>query len=145
MICRSNEAAVCRDCESLLQSAGLRPTRQRKWLCQTMFAKGERHLTAEGLYHKATESGVEMSLATVYNTLHQFKKAGLIRQLSIGGSKAFFDTNTAPHHHFFIEGKNVILDIPRTEAIIDKMPILPEGYEVARVDILIRLRPRIRR
>jgi Fur family iron response transcriptional regulator len=109
-----------------------------------MFARGDRHLTADRLYLEATESGVEMSLATVYNTLHQFKKAGLIRQLAIGGSKAFFDTNTAPHHHFFIEGKNFLLDIPGTEAIIDKMPILPEGYEVARVDILIRLRPRVR-
>ena len=77
-----------------------------------LFAKGDRHLTAEMLYEEATKAKVPVSLATVYNTLHQFTEVGLLRQVAVDGSKTYFDTNTTAHHHFFVEGDNALVDIP---------------------------------
>ena len=94
-----------------VRGAGLRPTRQRVALAEMLFAKGDRHLTAEQLHEEALVAGVPVSLATVYNTLHQFTNAGLLRILAIEGSKTYFDTNTSDHHHFFIEGENSVFDI----------------------------------
>ena len=79
-----------------------------------LFAKGDRHVTAEMLYEEATRAKVPVSLATVYNTLHQFTEVGLLRQVAVDGSKAYFDTNNSEHHHFFIEGENELIDIPAT-------------------------------
>ena len=107
------------------------------WL---LFGKGDRHLTAEMLYEEATRAKVPVSLATVYNTLHQFTEVGLLRQVAVDGSKAYFDTNVSDHHHFFVEGDNELLDIPGAEVIVGKTPEAPEGYEVARVDVVVRLR-----
>jgi Fur family iron response transcriptional regulator len=81
-----------------------------------------------------------VSLATVYNTLHQFTEAGLLRQIAVDGSKAYFDTNISTHHHFFIEGDNAVLDIPEADVVLGRAPTPPEGYEVARVDVVVRLR-----
>ena len=120
--------------------AGLRPTRQRMALGWILFAKGDRHLTAEMLYEEATKAKVPVSLATVYNTLHQFTDVGLLRQVAVDGSKTYFDTNTTSHHHFFVEGENALVDIPDAEKIVGTMPDAPAGYEVARVDVIVRLR-----
>ena len=92
------------DVKSMLRDVGLRPTRQRMSLGWILFAKGDRHLTAEMLYEEATKAKVPVSLATVYNTLHQFTEVGLLRQVAVDGSKTYFDTNTTTHHHFFVEG-----------------------------------------
>ena len=94
-----------------MRDAGLRPTRQRVALAELLFAKGDRHLSAEELHEEALAAGVPVSLATVYNTLHQFTEAGLLRILAVEGSKTYFDTNTSDHHHFFIEGENRVFDI----------------------------------
>jgi Fur family iron response transcriptional regulator len=83
---------------------------------------------------------VPVSLATVYNTLNQFTEAGLLRQVAVDGSKAYFDTNNTEHHHFFVEGDNDLLDIPSDEVVVGKAPTPPEGYEIARVDVVVRLR-----
>ena len=107
------------------------------WL---LFGKGDRHLTAEGLYEEATRAKVPVSLATIYNTLHQFTDVGLLRQVAVDGSKAYFDTNTSTHHHFFVEGENELLDIPGAEVLIGSNPTPPEGYEIERVDVVVRLR-----
>ena len=88
-----------------VRDAGLRPTRQRVALGNLLFAKGDRHLSAEELHEEALAAGVPVSLATVYNALHQFTEAGLLRILAVEGSKTYFDTNTSDHHHFFIEGR----------------------------------------
>ena len=128
------------DVKSMLRDVGLRPTRQRMSLGWILFAKGDRHLTAEMLYEEATKARVPVSLATVYNTLHQFTEAGLLRQVAVDGSKAYFDTNTTSHHHFFVEGENALVDIPGAEEIVGKTPHAPEGYEIARVDVVVRLR-----
>ena len=101
----------------MLRDVGLRPTRQRMALGWILFAKGDRHLTAEMLYEEATKAKVPVSLATVYNTLHQFTDVGLLRQVAVDGSKTYFDTNTTAHHHFFVEGDNALVDIPGAEEI----------------------------
>ena len=125
-----------------LRQAGLRPTRQRVELGCILFAKGHRHITAEYLHAEADVSGFRVSLATVYNTLHQFTESGLLRAVAIDASATYFDTNASDHHHFFVEGENALLDIPDTDVIVGKTPIPPEGYEISRIDVVVRLRRR---
>lgn len=123
-----------------LRSAGLRPTRQRIALCELLFAKGDRHVTAEMLHEEAIMNGVPVSLATVYNTLHQFTSAGLLRELAVDGSKTYFDTDTSNHHHFFCERDGGLFDVPHGQISISGMPEAPEGMEIDRVDVVIRLK-----
>jgi len=130
----------CHDVKAKLREVGLRPTRQRMALGWILFAKGDRHVTAEMLYEEATRAKVPVSLATVYNTLHQFTEVGLLRQVAVDGSKAYFDTNNSEHHHFFIEDQNDLMDIPSSDVVVGKAPIPPEGYEIARIDVVVRLR-----
>lgn len=134
------EATRWPGCKELLRTAGLRPTRQRMALSWVLFAKGGRHLTAEMLHAEALAARVPVSLATVYNTLHQFTQAGLLRQVGVDGSKSIFDTNPTAHDHFYVEGESLLLDIPEAGVVVDKLPSAPEGYEVARVDVVVRLR-----
>ena len=124
----------------MLRQVGLRPTRQRMALGWMLFAKGDRHITAEMLYEEATKAKVPVSLATVYNTLHQFTDVGLLRQVAVDGSKTYFDTNVSDHHQFYVEGENALVDIPGAEMIVGKMPSAPDGYEIARIDVVVRLR-----
>jgi Fur family iron response transcriptional regulator len=131
------------DVKSMLRDVGLRPTRQRMALGWILFGKGDRHLTAEALYEEATRAKVPVSLATIYNTLHQFTEVGLLRQVAVDGSKAYFDTNASSHHHFFVEGEDELLDIPSADVIVGKTPAPPEGYEIARVDVVVRLRRKV--
>jgi Fur family iron response transcriptional regulator len=128
------------DVKEKLREVGLRPTRQRMALGWILFAKGDRHVTAEMLYEEATRAKVPVSLATVYNTLHQFTEVGLLRQVAVDGSKAYFDTNNSEHHHFFIEDQNDLMDIPANDVLVGKAPVAPEGYEIARIDVVVRLR-----
>lgn len=128
------------DVKAMLREVGLRPTRQRMALGWILFGKGDRHLTAEMLYEEATRAKVPVSLATIYNTLHQFTEVGLLRQVAVDGPKAYFDTNTTAHHHFFVENEDEVFDIPDAEAFVSKTPSPPEGYEIARVDVVVRLR-----
>lgn len=131
--------------EKRLRQNGLRPTRQRLELAHMIFSQGNRHIAAEELYEEAIASGVPVSLATVYNTLHQFTEAGLLRIIAVEGSKTWFDTNTSDHYHFYIEGENRILDIPydlKETPIIGNLPQPPEGMEISHVDLIIRLKPK---
>ncbi|WP_420864902.1 Fur family transcriptional regulator Irr [Bartonella schoenbuchensis] len=131
--------------EKYLRQNGLRPTRQRLELAKMIFSQGNRHIAAEELYEEAVKSNVPISLATVYNTLHQFTEAGLLRIIAVEGSKTWFDTNTSDHYHFYIEGENRILDIPcslKGSPIIENLPQPPEGMEISHVDLIIRLRPK---
>jgi Fur family iron response transcriptional regulator len=128
------------DVQALLRQVKLRPTRQRMALGWLLFAKGGRHLTAEMLYEEASRAKIAVSLATIYNTLHQFTNAGLLREVTVNGSKTYFDTNVSDHHHFFIESEHNLIDIPIADDIIGNLPEIPEGYEVSRVDVVVRLR-----
>ena len=122
-----------------LRNAGLRPTRQRVSLAHLLFSKGNRHVSAEALHEEAVIAKVPVSLATVYNTLHQFHEAGLLRAVAVESSKTYFDTNTTDHHHFFIEEENRIVDMPSHISVGD-IPEPPEGMEIAKVDVIVRLR-----
>jgi Fur family transcriptional regulator, iron response regulator len=125
-----------------LRRAGLRPTRQRLALGELLFGHGDRHATAEMLHQEALNAGESVSLATVYNTLHQFKRAGLLRELAIEGSKAYFDTNTSNHNHFFFEREGRLVDIPQDKIRVDGLPETPEGTVVAHIDVVVRLSPK---
>ncbi len=127
------------DVAELLRGAGLRPTRQRVALAQLLFASGDRHVTAERLHEEALASRVPVSLATVYNTLHQFTEAGLLREVAIEGAKTYFDTNTSNHYHFFCERSGRLLDIDTDAIRIEGLPEAPEGMAISRVDVLVRL------
>jgi Fur family iron response transcriptional regulator len=131
-----------REVKAMLRKVGLRPTRQRMALGWILFRKGFRHLTADALYEEAGRDNVRVSLATVYNTLHQFVEAGLLRPVAADGSKTYFDTNVGAHHHFFVEGENELLDIIGTDSIVCKIPTAPNGYEISRVAVIVRLRPK---
>lgn len=126
--------------ETRLRDCGLRPTRQRIALADLLFAKGDRHLTVEELHEEALAADVPVSLATVYNTLHQFTEARLIRVLAVEGARTYFDTNVSDHHHFFVEGRNEVLDIPISNIEIGNLPPAPDGMEIMHVDVVIRLR-----
>ena len=128
--------------EGRLRHVGLRPTRQRVALTQLIFGSGDRHFSAEALHAEASAVDINVSLATVYNTLHHFTGAGLLRVLSVEGSKTYFDTNTSNHHHFFIEGENRVMDIEGGPVVVGDLPLAPEGMEIAHVDVVIRLRPK---
>jgi Fur family transcriptional regulator, iron response regulator len=132
------------DVLALLREVKLRPTRQRMALGWLLFAKGDRHLTAEMLYEEANRAKIAVSLATVYNTLHQFTDAGLLREVAVNGSKTYFDTNVSDHHHFFIENEHNLVDIPDAKTIVGELPPIPEGYEISRVDVVVRLKPKKR-
>ena len=122
-----------------LRAAGLRPTRQRVALARLLFLGGDRHVTAELLHEEAHRSKVPVSLATIYNTLHQFTQAGLLREVAVEGAKAYFDTNTSNHYHFFCEHSGKLMDIDTAAIRIDGLPEAPEGMSISRVDVLVRL------
>ena len=128
------------DVKSMLRRVGLRPTRQRMALGWILFARGDRHLTAEALYEEAGRAKVPVSLATIYNTLHQFTSAGLLREVVVEPGRSYFDTNTHEHHHFFDEESGHLQDIPGGEVRIDALPQPPEGSAISRVEVIVRLR-----
>jgi Fur family transcriptional regulator, iron response regulator len=128
------------DLRDKLRRVGLRPTRQRVSLGWLLFGKGDRHITAEVLFEEATRARVPVSLATVYNTLHQFTQAGLLRQLAVDGTKAYFDTNPSEHHHFFLEEEGALLDVPAEGITVGDLPAPPDGLEIAGVEVIVRLR-----
>ena len=128
------------DVRMKLCAAGLRPTRQRIALGWLLFAKGDRHLTAEILQEEAQASRVSISLATIYNSLNQFTQAGLLREIAIDGSRTYFDTNVSDHHHFLVEGTNILIDIPRVAVDYEGLPQPPAGKSIAGIDVIVRLR-----
>ncbi|KAB7742614.1 transcriptional repressor [Parvibaculum sedimenti] len=124
---------------SRLREAGLRPTRQRLALGRLLFDGGDRHVTAEALHEEAQAAGVSVSLATVYNTLHQFTEAHLLREVVVDSARTYFDTNVSDHHHFFLENAGSLMDIDGGKIAITGLPQAPEGTDVARVDVIVRL------
>ncbi len=123
-----------------LRESGLRPTRQRLALAKLLFGRGHCHVTAEGLFNDAKQSRVDVSLATVYNALHDFTAKGLLREISLDSSSSYFDTNTGDHHHFYFENTGLLQDIPPDSVHIAQLPGAPDGTSIARVDVVIRVR-----
>jgi Fur family transcriptional regulator, iron response regulator len=124
-----------------LRAVGLRPTRQRLALARLLLENGDRHITAEQLHGEAMGAHIRVSLATVYNTLHQFTDAGLLREVVVEPGRSYFDTNTADHHHFFCETTSKLEDIPGQDVVVSGFPLPPLGTEICRVDVIIRVRP----
>lgn len=124
-----------------MQSAGLRPTRQRVTLAALLVGDGkDRHVTAEDLYAAVCRSGGKVSLATVYNALKAFCDAGLMREITVDGSRSYFDTNTSNHPHYFWEDSGAVTDAPAGQMEISRLPEAPEGTEIVNVGVVIRLR-----
>jgi len=124
-----------------LRAVGLRPTRQRLALARLLIESGDRHITAEQLHGEAAGADIRVSLATVYNTLHQFTEAGLLREVVVEPGRSYFDTNTTDHHHFFCEANGRLQDIPGENVVVSGFPLPPLGTEICRVDVIIRVRP----
>ena len=126
-----------------LSQAGLRPTRQRVALAALLVGDGkDRHVTAESLHAASQSAGEAVSLATVYNTLRAFCDAGLMQEVMVDGSKSYFDTRTDDHPHFFWEDEARLTDAPADQLEITRLPDAPAGAEIAKVDVVIRLRRR---
>jgi len=122
-----------------LRTAGLRPTRQRIALAKLLFEGEHHHVTAESLHADAQEAAIRVSLATVYNTLHQFTGAGLLREIVVDSQRCYFDTNTDDHHHFFFEETSRLEDIPGEDIVVSKLPEAPDGRSIKRVDVVVRI------
>ena len=123
-----------------LRGAGLRPTRQRIALARLLFGGEDRHVSAELLHGEAVAAAIPVSLATVYNALHQFTAAGLLREVVVEPGRSYFDTNNHDHHHFFCETTGRLQDIPGTAVSVSQLPQAPDGTEISRVDVIIRVR-----
>lgn len=123
-----------------LKAVGLRPTRQRLALAKLLFECEDRHVTAEQLHSEAHSANIKVSLATVYNTLHQFTEAELLREVVVEPGRSYFDTNIDDHHHFFHEDESELTDIPAAALSVANLPKSPDGTEVKRVDVIIRLK-----
>ena len=122
-----------------LRRSILRPTRQRLALARLLFEGRDRHICAEELFEEAQAHNIRISLATVYNCLRQFTDAGLLREVSVASGRSYFDTNTADHHHFYSEDAGTLLDIADDALMLSQLPAPPEGTEISRVDIVLRL------
>jgi Fur family transcriptional regulator, iron response regulator len=140
LLARLRSDDIANQMRERLRELGLRPTRTRVALSNILFAKGDRHISAEMLFEEASKAKVPVSLATVYNTLHQFTEVGLLRQITVDSSKSYFDTNNTEHHHYYLEDRHELMDIPPTDVALGKVPVPPAGYEVIRVDVVVRLR-----
>ena len=124
---------------AMLQKAGLRPTRQRLALAELLFGRGNHHWSAEALQREAFLAKIPVSLATIYNVLHRFAGVGLLREMTVDGSRTYFDTNLSDHHHLLMEDDNALVDIPAGKLGVGSVPEPPPGYDISRVDVVVRL------
>lgn len=131
------------DVRERLKGAGLRPTQQRLQLASLLWSKGCRHISAEALHREAMEVGAKVSLATVYNTLHQFTAHGLLREIIVERGCSYFDTNIDPHHHFLYEDSGELVDIPVDKVQLAHLPRPPHGMAIRGVDVIVRLAGKI--
>jgi Fur family iron response transcriptional regulator len=124
-----------------LTDAGFRPTRQRVALAELLIGDGrDRHVTAESLHEAALARGAQVSLATVYNTLKAFCDAGLLIEVTVDGTRSYFDTRTDDHPHYYWEEDGRLTDAPNDAVVLAAPPVAPDGARVTRLDVVIRLR-----
>lgn len=122
-----------------LQDVGLRPTRQRLALAKHLFDADDRHVTAEVLHHEVSKSGAKVSLATIYNTLHQFTEAGLLKEVIVDSNRTYFDTNVSDHHHIYYKDEEMLHDISSDELVISTLPRAPEGKKISAVSVVVHV------
>jgi Fur family iron response transcriptional regulator len=123
-----------------VRAAGLRLTRPRLELARLLFDSGDRHITAEQLFGEASAASIPVSLATVYNVLHQFTAAGLLREVVVEPGRSYFDTNIDYHHHFFCEASGALQDIAGQDLTVSGIPSPPSGTEISCVEVIVRVR-----
>ena len=128
------------DLAERLRSVGLKATRPRLALARLLFDGNDRHVTAEQLRGEATAGSIPVSLATVYNVLHQFTAAGLMREVVVEPGRSYFDTNIDDHHHFFCEASGVLQDISGRDVTVSGIPVPPAGTEISCVEVIVRVR-----
>ncbi len=128
------------DLTALLRAAGVRPTRPRLLLAELLFDGMDKHVTAEQLHAAVVRNGAAIALATVYNNLHQFTAAGLLREVVVDATSVYFDTNIGAHHHFFDTRDGKLTDVPHQAGLLQHLPPVPEGRTIDQVDVIIRLR-----
>jgi Fur family iron response transcriptional regulator len=136
---RKRKALEAQESGARLRAAGLRPTRQRVALAQ-LLGSDHRHVSAESLHLDALKAGMPVALATVYNTLHQFTEAGLLREVVVGSGRSYFDTNTGDHQHFYCEEDGTLIDIEGDAIEVAGVPAPPKGMAVDRVDVVVRVK-----
>ena len=124
-----------------LRASGLRPTKQRLALCKILFDRKKTfHFTIEKLKQVVEiDSNKKISLATLYNTVHIFKKKGYLKEISLKGNKFFFDTNTKNHHHFYDEDSSQLIDIKNKNISVNNLPDVPKGKKIKEIEITIRI------
>ena len=125
--------------KEILRNNFLRPTKQRVMVGQLLFNGVDKHVTAESLYRELKETDQKISLATVYNTLHDFYKKNLIKKVTIDTEKVYFDTNTNPHHHFYSDSEKLLIDIPKEKIKIQGLPNAPKGKKIKDVELIAHL------
>jgi Fur family transcriptional regulator, iron response regulator len=135
MLNRSNQIVLRR-----LKESGLRPTRQRVALARLLLETSPRHVTAEELFQEARTAGIPVSLATIYNTLHQFTAAGLMTEVVAGSGQSYFDTNPTSHYHYFDKTTGEIIDVPEDAIQFTLLPEPPPGKVIDRIDVVVRIR-----
>ncbi|TLY65702.1 MAG: transcriptional repressor [Gammaproteobacteria bacterium] len=135
-------ASASQRCEGRLSDCGIRPTAQRVRIA-TLLLSAPQHLSAEQILASLRAAGARVSKATVYNTLNLFAAHGLIRQLSVDGSRAWFDSNVEPHYHFHDLESGALIDVPVPAVAFSRLPAPPPGTEVAGIDLVIRLRKKM--
>ena len=123
---------------NMLREAGLRPTWQRMQLIEMLYSAGHRHVTVDSLYSEALKKGAKLSLSTVYNTMHRLCSVNLLREISLGNGKSYFDTDTDDHQHYFLEESGELMDIPCSR-IFPNLPTPPQGTAIKQVDVVVRL------
>ena len=122
-----------------IESSGIRPTKQRRVLAKILFEKGNRHLSADELFHDVKKEDRKISMATVYNTLKQFTSLGLVREVVVDQNKSLYCTNHKSHYHLYIEDEGKIVDIP-TKNIDLNIPSIPACLQLHNIDVIVRIR-----
>ena len=122
-----------------LNEHNIRPTKQRMTLAKLLFEKGKRHISAEELYSEVKEDHRKISLATVYNTLKQFTKLGLVKEVVVDQNKSHYCTNTQSHYHLYIEDEDKLIDIPKENINLDTSSI-PACLTLHDIDVIVRIR-----
>ena len=122
-----------------IESSGIRPTKQRRVLAKILFEKGNRHVSADELFHDVKKEDRKISMATVYNTLKQFTSLGLVREVVVDQNKSLYCTNHKSHYHLYIEDEDKIVDIP-TKNIDLNIPSIPACLQLHNIDVIVRIR-----
>lgn len=137
--------AAARDLRERLSTAGLMPTRQRLAIARLLYGRGHRHLTPGELYQEARKTGLGVSRATVYNTLHAFVTHGLLREIPVEPNKSYFDTNLAHVCHAFFAETGELRDLQPTRAELARVSAKLGGVDFAQMNIVIYIDGRARR